>query len=165
MTTPPAAVLPHPTSPTRLCAWLARETTGGGLLLAAAALALLWANSPWRASYSAISTTVLGPASLGLSLPLSTWASDGLLAVFFFVVGIELKQEFVVGALRDLRAAAVPVTSNGQLSQWTGRPPRGRGPRPCGSRWHGGARRDLLPDRATWCPSACSRGSGSRYPC
>lgn len=72
MTTPPAAVLPHPTSPTRLCAWLARETTGGGLLLAAAALALLWANSPWRASYSAISTTVLGPASLGPSLPLST---------------------------------------------------------------------------------------------
>lgn len=93
----------------RLRAWLARETTGGALLLISAVLALLWANSPWRASYSTISETALGPTSLGLDLPLSTWASDGLLAIFFFVVGLELKQEFVVGSLRDIRRAAVPV--------------------------------------------------------
>lgn len=89
--------------------WLIRETTGGALLLGAAALALLWANSPWRGAYATLSGTVVGPASLHLDLDLSTWAADGLLAVFFFVVGIELKQELVTGSLRNLRQAAVPV--------------------------------------------------------
>ncbi|MDN6429621.1 MAG: Na+/H+ antiporter NhaA [Propionibacterium sp.] len=89
--------------------WLGDEAHGGALILAAASLALLWANSPWRATYDALSTTVLGPARLGLDLSISARASDGLLAVFFLVVGVELKQEFVTGSLRDVRAAAVPV--------------------------------------------------------
>lgn len=100
----------HANSPLqRLRRWLVRETTGGILLLAGVVVALAWANSPWRASYTALSSVVVGPASLYLDLPLTVWVSDGLLAVFFFIVGIELKQEFVAGSLRNLRQAAVPV--------------------------------------------------------
>lgn len=92
-----------------LRSWATRETTGGLLLLGAAAIALLWANSPWRESYAALSELTFGPAALHLQLPLSAWAADGLLAVFFFVVGIELKHELVAGSLRRPREAAVPV--------------------------------------------------------
>ncbi|MCB0887391.1 MAG: Na+/H+ antiporter NhaA, partial [Propionibacteriaceae bacterium] len=85
------------------------ETTSGVLLLVAAAVALLWANSPWREAYAALSDFTVGPAALHLSLPMSAWAADGLLAVFFFVVGVELKHELVAGSLRHPREAAVPV--------------------------------------------------------
>ncbi|SEA31510.1 Na+:H+ antiporter, NhaA family [Bowdeniella nasicola] len=88
---------------------LHHEPTAGMVLLFGAVLALLWANSPWRATYHAISEYTIGPASLHLNLPIAHWASDGLLAIFFFVVGLELKTEFVTGALRDLRQAMVPV--------------------------------------------------------
>ncbi|WBU37217.1 Na+/H+ antiporter NhaA [Homoserinibacter sp. YIM 151385] len=88
---------------------LSLETTSGILLLAAAALALAWANSPLRDGYAAVSSTVVGPAAIHLDLSLATWAADGLLAVFFFVVGVELKHEFVAGSLRSPREAAVPV--------------------------------------------------------
>lgn len=98
----------------RLRTWAARETTGGALLIGAAFLALLWANSPWRDAYQALSATVVGPAAIGplpvhLDLSLSTWAADGLLAIFFFVVGVELKQEFVAGSLRNPKEAGVPM--------------------------------------------------------
>ncbi len=85
------------------------EMTGGLLLLGAAAVGLAWANSPWRDGYTALSQTVVGPASWHLDLTLETWATDGLLALFFFVVGLELKQELVAGSLRDVRSAAVPA--------------------------------------------------------
>lgn len=85
------------------------ETTSGGLLVVAAAIALIWANSPWRSGYVALSELHLGPAALQLDLTLATWATDGLLAIFFFVVGAELKTEFVAGHLRNLREAAVPM--------------------------------------------------------
>jgi NhaA family Na+:H+ antiporter len=88
---------------------LRTETVGGALLLAGAALALLWANSPWREGYTAVRDTTVGPAALHLDLSLSTWAADGLLAIFFFVVGLELKREVVDGELRDPRRAAVPI--------------------------------------------------------
>jgi NhaA family Na+:H+ antiporter len=88
---------------------LRTETVGGALLLAGAALALLWANSPWREGYSTVRETTVGPAALHLDLSLSTWAADGLLAIFFFVVGLELKREVVDGELRDPRRAAVPI--------------------------------------------------------
>jgi len=104
---------PGPTPPSRggrLRRWASRETTGGALLIGAALVALLWANSPWRDSYAALSGTVVGPASpLHLDLTLATWAADGLLAIFFFVVGVELKQEFVAGSLRNPRQAGVPM--------------------------------------------------------
>ncbi|HLS63727.1 MAG TPA: Na+/H+ antiporter NhaA [Ruania sp.] len=93
----------------RLGGWVTRETTGGALLITAAALALVWANSPIRDTYFTVVETVLGPPALHLDLPLGTWAADGLLAIFFFVVGIELKHEFVVGSLRDVRQAGVPM--------------------------------------------------------
>ncbi|MGV8877049.1 MAG: Na+/H+ antiporter NhaA [Rhodoglobus sp.] len=94
---------------TRLRRWVTKETTSGILLMVAAALALIWANSPVRASYLALSEIVVGPASLHLDLSLSTWAADGLLAIFFFVVGVELKHELIAGSLRKPREAAVPV--------------------------------------------------------
>jgi Na+:H+ antiporter, NhaA family len=90
---------------------LRTETVGGVLLVSAAAAALLLANSPWRDAYTALAGFTVGPAALHLDLSLATWAADGLLAVFFFVVGLELKREFLAGDLRDLRTALLPVAA------------------------------------------------------
>ncbi|HLM07259.1 MAG TPA: Na+/H+ antiporter NhaA [Blastococcus sp.] len=90
---------------------LRRETVGGALLLVAAAIALVWANSPWSGAYEALRDTRIGPAALHLDLSLGTWAADGLLAIFFFVAGLELKREFVAGDLREPRRAALPVAA------------------------------------------------------
>jgi len=81
------------------------------LLLAAAGAALVWANSPWAHAYHAMSEFAIGLESLHLRLSVSAWAADGLLAIFFFVVGVELKREFVAGDLRDPRRAALPVAA------------------------------------------------------
>jgi NhaA family Na+:H+ antiporter len=96
---------------TRVAELLRRETVGGALLLAATVVALLWANSPWAAGYAALRDVTVGPAGLHLDLTLGEWAADGLLAVFFFVAGLELKREFVAGDLRDPRRAALPVVA------------------------------------------------------
>jgi NhaA family Na+:H+ antiporter len=96
---------------TRIGDILRAETVGGVLLVAAAVLALIWANSPWREAYSAISELRVGPAAWHLELTLAQWAADGLLAIFFFVAGLELKREFVAGDLRDPRRAALPVAA------------------------------------------------------
>lgn len=93
----------------RARSWVTAETTSGALLMIAAAVALLWANSPWRDSYQTLSQLTVGPAAIHLDLSLATWAADGLLAVFFFVVGVELKHEIVAGSLRNVKQAAVPV--------------------------------------------------------
>ena len=98
-------------TPSRLSRFVTRESTGGILLLAAAAVALILANSPLQGFYADLSATRLGPAALHLDLPLSVWAADGLLAVFFFVVGVELKHELFAGSLRQPREAAVPVVA------------------------------------------------------
>jgi Na+:H+ antiporter, NhaA family len=90
---------------------LRAETTGGLLLIAAAAVALVWANSPWHTSYADLRDFVVGPKALHLDLSLGTWAADGLLAIFFFVAGLELKREFVAGDLRDPRRAVLPVVA------------------------------------------------------
>ena len=90
---------------------LRKETVGGILLLVAAGAALVWANSPWTHAYRAMSEFAVGPESLHLRLPVSAWAADGLLAIFFFVVGLELKREFVAGDLRDPRRAALPIAA------------------------------------------------------
>src|SRR3954465_5708100 len=95
----------------RIADILRKETVGGALLLAAAAIALVWANSPWGGAYEALRDTQVGPASLHLDLSLGTWAADGLLAIFFFVAGLELKREFVAGDLREPRRAALPVAA------------------------------------------------------
>ena len=95
----------------RIADILRKETVGDALLLAAAAVALVWANSPWGAAYESLRDTRVGPASLHLDLTLGTWAADGLLAVFFFVAGLELKREFVAGDLREPRRAALPIAA------------------------------------------------------
>ncbi|MET9567944.1 Na+/H+ antiporter NhaA [Streptomyces virginiae] len=89
---------------------LRAETVGGVLLLVAAIAALLWANIPAVSdSYARVGSFHFGPAALGLDLSVQHWAADGLLAIFFFVAGIELKRELVAGDLRDPKAAALPV--------------------------------------------------------
>jgi len=90
---------------------LRRETVGGALLLIATVIALVWANSPWSDAYAAVGDASFGPRSLHLHLSTTQWAADGLLAVFFFVAGLELKREFVAGQLRDVRRAALPIAA------------------------------------------------------
>jgi NhaA family Na+:H+ antiporter len=95
----------------RIAGVLRSETVGGLLLLTAAAAALGWANSPWADGYRELRDTVVGPHALHLDLSLGTWAADGLLAVFFFVAGLELKREVVAGDLRDPWRALLPVAA------------------------------------------------------
>jgi NhaA family Na+:H+ antiporter len=97
------------TETSRIAAVLRKETVGGALLVAATALAMVWANSPLADAYTALRDYKVGPEALHLHLSLGTWAADGLLAIFFFVVGLELKREFVAGDLRDPRRAALPI--------------------------------------------------------
>jgi len=98
---------------TRITSILRKETVGGALLLFAAAVALIWANSRWSASYHNLTNFHVGTDRFGLHLDLSLggWAADGLLAIFFFVVGLELKREFVAGDLRDPGRAALPIAA------------------------------------------------------
>ena len=96
---------------TRITSLLRMETVGGALLLLAAAMALVWANSPWDDAYTSVKNFTVGPSALHLDLSLSTWAADGLLAIFFFVAGLEVKREFVAGDLREPRRAAIPVVA------------------------------------------------------
>lgn len=97
----------------RVTAILRKETVGGALLLVATVIALVWANSPWSEAYTSLGETTVGSDALGLHLDLSlaTWAADGLLAIFFFVVGLELKREFVAGDLRNPARAALPIAA------------------------------------------------------
>ncbi|MER6421335.1 Na+/H+ antiporter NhaA [Streptomyces sp. NPDC001137] len=113
-TTAPRKVLGRLSLPERtfVADALRTETVGGVLLLIAAITALIWANIPaLHHSYESVSHFHLGPGALGLHLSVAHWAADGLLAVFFFVAGIELKRELVAGDLRDPRAAALPVVA------------------------------------------------------
>ena len=80
-------------------------------LIVAAVAAITWANSPGGEGYVSLRDVVIGPSQLHLDLTLGTWAADGLLAIFFFVAGLELKREFVAGDLRDPRRAAVPIAA------------------------------------------------------
>jgi NhaA family Na+:H+ antiporter len=96
----------------RVTAILRKETVGGALLLTATILAVIWANSGFSDSYSALRDFTVGPSALHLKLSLGSWAADGLLAIFFFVVGLELKREFVAGDLRDPRRAALPIAAS-----------------------------------------------------
>lgn len=89
---------------------LRSERAGGVLLLVGTVAALVWANV-WPASYAAVSDAELGPAALGLHLSVHAWASDGLLAIFFFVVGLELARELTVGELRHVATAVVPAVA------------------------------------------------------
>lgn len=87
------------------------DVFGGALLLAATLAALILANSPAAPWYASVRDFTFGIPELHLELSVGAWASDGLLAIFFFVVGLELKEEFVAGHLRDARRAALPVAA------------------------------------------------------
>jgi len=102
---------PPPAERSWLLHALRGETVGGLLLLIGALLALLWANSRWGDAYASLVAWTIGPEALHLNLSLGTWAADGLLAVFFFVAGLELKHELVHGTLSRLSQAVVPVAA------------------------------------------------------
>ena len=95
----------------RVAGMLRQETIGGAVLLVAALAALVWANLPWREAYSDLISFTIGPDVLHLDLSVAHWASDGLLTVFFFLAGLELKHEFIRGELREPAKAAVPVVA------------------------------------------------------
>jgi NhaA family Na+:H+ antiporter len=90
---------------------LRQETVGGALLLGAALAGLIIANSGWSDAYENLKDFVIGPAAINLDLSLEKWAADGLLAIFFFVAGLELKRELVVGTLRERSQAVLPVVA------------------------------------------------------
>lgn len=91
----------------QLAEFLRAETVGGVFLIFAAVLALVLANV--TGAYASFRDTAIGPSSLQLHMTLGEWASDGLLVIFFFVAGVELKREFVAGDLRDPRRAVLPI--------------------------------------------------------
>src|SRR5262245_30904786 len=91
--------------------FLRTESAGGAVLVLAAIVALVWANSPWKASYTDLWTTDI-TITVGhhtLALTLREWINDGLMTLFFFVVGLEIKRELVEGELREPRRAAMPA--------------------------------------------------------
>jgi Na+/H+ antiporter NhaA len=91
--------------------FLSTETGGAAVMLGAAVLALLWANSPWSHSYESVWTTRLAirVGSGGISTDLRTWINEGLMTFFFLVVGLEAKREVDLGELRERRRLAIPV--------------------------------------------------------
>ncbi|MDD7542125.1 MAG: Na+/H+ antiporter NhaA [Mobiluncus porci] len=107
----------------RFSRFVSDDIVGGFILIIAAVLALFFANGPFREGYHALATTVLDPGfqeataqgaksflqSIHLSLTVEEWARDGILAIFFFTVGLELKEEFTHGSLRDPRTAGMPI--------------------------------------------------------
>ncbi|WP_394250729.1 Na+/H+ antiporter NhaA [Arthrobacter pityocampae] len=95
----------------RISAILRKETVGGGLLLLATVLALVLANSPAADTYFAVRDFRFGYEPWHLELSVGAWAADGLLAIFFFLAGLELKREFVAGDLRKFDRAIVPVAA------------------------------------------------------
>jgi NhaA family Na+:H+ antiporter len=90
---------------------LRQETVGGLILVAATVVALAWANSPWKASYETVRDFAFGPHVLGMHLTVQQWTAEGLLAVFFFVAGLELKREVTVGSLARPAQAVLPVVA------------------------------------------------------
>lgn len=90
---------------------LRAETVGGALLIGATVIALILANTPAKDFYYHLQHFDIGPSAIGLHLDLEEWAADGLLAIFFFVAGLELKRELVAGEMRHLSAALVPVVA------------------------------------------------------
>lgn len=88
-----------------------RESSSGILLLGATVLALVWANSPWGDSYKALWEFKLGFTSsiFELKKPLLLWINDGLMAIFFFLIGLEIKREFLIGELNSPKKIAFPL--------------------------------------------------------
>jgi len=88
-----------------------QEYTSGIVLLMSVLAAIVWVNSPWQESYHHLweITFSAGVGNAVLSHPLHIWINDGLMAIFFFVIGLELKREFMEGELSSLKKAALPM--------------------------------------------------------
>jgi Na+:H+ antiporter, NhaA family len=93
--------------------FLAAEASGGIVVVVAALAALVWANSPWQSSYETLWATNVGAVfgRFSFRMDLRHWVNDGLMTIFFFVVGLEIKRELVEGELRDRRKAITPVVA------------------------------------------------------
>lgn len=93
--------------------FLHAESAAGILLLASTVAALVWANSPWAEAYVMFRRlpVTLGVGDFVLTEPLVLWINDGLMAMFFFVIGLEIKREVLVGELSSLRQAALPLAA------------------------------------------------------
>ncbi|HEX2031364.1 MAG TPA: Na+/H+ antiporter NhaA [Actinomycetota bacterium] len=102
----PAARLTRP-----LREFMETEVAGGAVLLAAVVIAIVWANSPWAQAYDALWQAEVSIAVVGreLTQDLRHWVNDGLMVVFFFVVGLEIKRELAVGEMSTFRRAALPA--------------------------------------------------------
>ena len=89
------------------------ETSGGILLLLCTVVALVWANSPWSNSYTSLWQTpfTIGFGEFVLNKAFILWINDGLMAIFFFVVGLEIKRELLSGELSSFRKAALPIAA------------------------------------------------------
>ncbi len=97
--------------PTVVARFVRTEASGGIALVVAAVVALVWANSPWQHSYDTLwhSQVNIGFGVFSVEEDLRHFVNDGLMALFFFVVGLEIKRELVHGELADRRVAALPV--------------------------------------------------------
>ncbi len=110
MSTRQTRAVPSPRRAIRpLADFLRTEAAAGVLLVAAAVVALVWANSPFSDSYAQLWDHVINLPGTALDLDLRHWLNDGLMAFFFLVVGMEIKRELVEGELRDPRQAALPI--------------------------------------------------------
>ncbi len=89
------------------------ESFSGILLISFMLIALVWANSPWSESYTALWNTPLqvGVGTFEINKPLLLWINDGLMAVFFLVVGLEIKRELLIGELTSLKKALFPIAA------------------------------------------------------
>jgi Na+/H+ antiporter NhaA len=108
---PAASITPWTRRLTPVREFVATENASAVILLAATVAAIVWANSPWSASYDSLWNTEVS-LSFGdavLSQDLRHWINDGLMALFFFVVGLEIRREFDMGELRERRRVATPV--------------------------------------------------------
>ncbi|HEX8914023.1 MAG TPA: Na+/H+ antiporter NhaA [Humisphaera sp.] len=96
-----------------LQAFLAAESAGGIVLIVAAVAALAWANSPWAHGYHDLWHTKLsvGYGGRGFAMSLEHWVNDGLMVVFFLLVGLEIKRELLLGELASPRRAALPIAA------------------------------------------------------
>lgn len=105
--------MPRPRFVSPIIEFLRTEAAGGVALLVAAGIALVWANTPWSSTYHDLwgHRLAIGAGAFGHTEDLRHWVNDGLMSVFFFVVGMEIKRELVRGELRDRRAALLPVVA------------------------------------------------------
>src|SRR5690606_28455396 len=90
-----------------------QEASGGIVLLVCMLIALIWANSPFASSYFNLWDTkfTIGTETYNISESLLHWINDGLMAIFFFVVGLEIKRELLMGELRTLKRAVIPFAA------------------------------------------------------